>query len=121
LRITIQDQASYEECLKKLEARLIGRDKGAKQVILAKAAKRCETIKKSLMAAWDQVEQFSLQYQGVLKTKEKIIQLNIERFLSSGRKILDAGWAKNNLCPFCGSEVDFDHLREELNRRLEEV
>lgn len=120
LGVTVVDWPSYEEAFKMLEARVTAQERGAAQVVFSSAITKCAQAKEMVAKALDQVETFSKQYGKVLETKERVVQLNITEFLKSGRKILDEGWAKPNTCPFCGSTADLDHLKEELNERIEQ-
>ena len=121
LKVTISTEKQYGECLQQLEGRLTAKDRGSKQLILSQAVNLCESSTESIRSAREQIDGFAQQYQEVLKTKGKIIQLNLEEFLKTGRKILDEGWTKQDICPFCGSAMGFDHLREELNKRIDEM
>lgn len=120
LGVPVSDWASYGEAYKMLEGRVTAQERGAAQVSFSSAITKCVQAKEEVANALAQIEAFSKQYGKVLETKERIIQLNIEEFLKSGRKILDEGWAKPNTCPFCGNAVDLEHLREELNERIEQ-
>lgn len=121
LGVTVVDWPSYEEAFRMLEGRVIAQERGVAQVEFSSAITKCIQAKEAVTKSLEQAEAFSKQYGKVLETKEKVIQLNIAEFLKSGRKILDEGWAKPNTCPFCGSEADLEHLREELNERIEQL
>lgn len=121
LGVTITDDAEYQACMKQLEGKLTQQDKGAKQAVLGEVLKACDIGSDALSKAQKQVPAFAEQYQEALQTKEKLIQLSIEYFLTQGRKILDEGWAETNVCPFCKEKVDFDHLKDELNVRIDEL
>lgn len=120
LAIAVVDWPSYEEAFKMLEGRVTAQERGAAQVVFSSAITKCAQAKEMVARALDQLEAFSKQYGKVLETKERVIQLNIAEFLKSGRKILDEGWVKPNTCPFCGNAADLEHLREELNERIEQ-
>ena len=121
LDVSISNETQYDQCLEKLEARLTTQDRGAKQVMLTQAIELCGRTTATVATAMEQLDGFAQQYQDVLRTKEKIIQLNIEEFLKAGKKILDEGWARQDVCPFCGSQMDFAHLKDELNKRIDEM
>ena len=120
LGVTVADWNSYEEAFRMLEGRVTAQERGAARVVFSSAIRKCIQAKEAVAGALGQIEAFSKQYGKVLETKERIIQLNIAEFLKSGRKILDEGWAKPNTCPFCGKDVDLEHLREELSQRIEQ-
>ena len=121
LGVTVESWVSYDEASKVLEGRLTAQERGAARVGFSSAIAKCVQTKEAVARALEQIEAFSKQYDKVLESKERVIQLNIEEFLKSGRKILDEGWAKPNLCPFCGNIADLEHLREELNKRIEQL
>lgn len=58
--------------------------------------------------------------QGATRDKEKLKLLDLEQFLSKGKGILEKGLAESDKCPFCGSVVDFDHVKAEIERRIVE-
>jgi len=117
----ITDDASYSQCIDELKQKIAQQEEATKRLKLEDLSKVCESLRHGLKVAREFEEAFLQRYGTLVRNKEKLKLLDIELFLSKGKDILDKDLPDPNKCPFCGSEVDLDHLKEEVSRRITEL
>ena len=120
-KVRVADDKSYSQCIEELKEKIGQQEKARTQLNLGELKKACEMLRRAVKAATDSKDKFLQPYNSLVKNKEKIKLLDIEQFLSRGKDILDRKLSEPDKCPFCGSEVDLDHVKEEVAKRIREL
>ncbi len=118
---SISDEDSYKECIQELKGKVSQREKAEKKLKLEGLRSQCVSLIKTLQDADGSASSFFEPYGRLIESKEKIKLLDLEQFLSKGKELLNKGLAEPSKCPFCGSRVDLDHLRKEVEKRIIEL
>jgi len=117
----ITDEKGYMECIDELKGKISQQTKVEKRLKLEELKKACGALIRGLRAVGESEDQFLLPYDRLVRNKEKVKLLDIEQFLSKGKDVLDKDLAERDLCPFCGSKIDLDHLKREVAKRIDEL
>ncbi len=117
----ITDNESYLQCVADLKRKITQQEKVEKRLKLGELKKACELLRSAIESTKESENNFIGPYARLIKSKEKIRLLDLEQFLSKGKEILDEGLTEANICPFCKSQVDLDHVKEEVTRRVQEL
>lgn len=117
----VSDDDSYKSCIEELKAKVAQQEKAEKKLRLEALRSHCENLKKALQDSAGSASNFLEPYGKLIEAKEKIKLLDLEQFLSKGKDLLNKGLAEPGKCPFCGSRIDLEHVKEEVGKRVKEL
>lgn len=117
----VSDDATYNQAIEALTARIAKQEKAAKRLTLTQAKTAAVNLMDAIRAAGEGGDKFLGPYGGLIANKEKVKLLDIEQFLTRGKQVLERGLIEPGKCPFSQKEVDGEHLIQEVARRLGEL
>ena len=120
-KVEITDETSYLQCIEELKGKIAQQEKAEKRLKLGELKRACESLTGAVKTAQSSETDFLIPYDKLVKNKEKVKLLDIEQFLSKGKDVLDKEISEPGKCPFCGKEVDIDHLKKEVAKRINEL
>jgi DNA repair exonuclease SbcCD ATPase subunit len=121
LGITITDKATYEQAVKALNEKISHPDFAKKKIRLDQLAKDCAGLAAKISALLSAKGSFLGFYNKLAGDRVAVSQLNIGRFLSVGRQVIESGAHTAPNCPFCLTPYELEKLREEVEARLEKI
>jgi AAA domain len=121
LEVTISDWSTYRQARQQL-ARMINQPEGAKiKLRLDQMKKKCDAFSGGVNTLLSAMGAFVGPYNDLAEDRSTVSQLNITRFLTAGRTIIEAGHFSEQQCPFCLTPYELEKLRVEVETRIEKV
>lgn len=121
LGIAISDDASYDEVLALMLAKISKPDSAKTGLRLEQLKKECNEFIDGVAALLVTKDVFTKKYNKLAKDKSAVSQLNIEQFLVQGHEIIEAGHFEDEKCPFCLTHYNLEKLQGEVGKRIVKI